>query len=106
MSGVNKFILSGLSVLLVLGGGCSMGFVPTGLTPAKAYGEYWTKPGMTTESWRQDWVACGGMKDGGYASDAPSGSTSITLRTAETKKRNELSLCMQAKGYTYHYTGP
>lgn len=83
-----------------------MGFVPTGLTPAKVYGEYWVKPGMTVEGWRRDWVACGGMKDGGYSSDAPSGSTSIVLETAEKKKRIELSLCMASKGYEYRYTGP
>ena len=71
------------------------------LVHPKSYGAYWVKPGMTTESWRQDWVGCGGMKDGGYSSDAPSGSTSIVLRTAEKKKMDELSLCMASKGYEY-----
>lgn len=32
------------------------------LAHPKAYGEYWTKPDMTTESWRQDWVACGAAR--------------------------------------------
>ena len=77
-----------------------MGLVPTNLTPAKAYGEYWVKPGMSVEGWRQDWVGCGGMKDGGYSSDAPSGSTSTVLLAAGKKKRDELAVCMKSKGYS------
>ena len=100
MNGVNKFILAGLLLWFVLGG-CSMGFVPTGLTPAKAYGAYWVKPGMTTESWRQDWVECGGRSNGQYSSDAPSGSATDVLINAGKQKRQSLATCMQSKGYEY-----
>jgi hypothetical protein len=65
----------------------------------KAYGEYWTKPGMTTEGWRRDWVACGGMVDGGYTSNSPLGSSTSAILAAVGKKKNELSSCMQSKGY-------
>jgi hypothetical protein len=67
----------------------------------KAYGEYWTKSGMTTESWRQDWVTCGGMSDGGYASDAPTGSAVNILLSAGKQKRQSIGSCMQSKGYEY-----
>ena len=41
------------------------------LTNPKGYGEFFTKTGMTKESWRADWVACGGISSGSYSSDAP-----------------------------------
>jgi hypothetical protein len=72
----------------------------------KAYGEYWTKPGMTTESWRQDWVACGGMSNGNYSGDAPTGSTTEVIFESQRQERKKLDACMQSKGYVYRYTGP
>lgn len=76
------------------------------LAHPKAYGDYWVKPGTSVESWRQDWVGCGGMKDGGYSSDAPSGSPSAVILTAGKRKRDELAVCMKSKGYEYRNTGP
>lgn len=70
----------------------------------KAYGEYWTKPGMTKESWRQDWVACGGMRNGSYSSDAPSGSPTEVLINASNRKAEQLDACMKEKGYAFSYT--
>ena len=67
----------------------------------KAYGEYWVKPDMTQESWRQDWVACGGRSNGQYSSDAPSGSATDVLINAGKQKRQSLATCMQSKGYEY-----
>jgi hypothetical protein len=52
------------------------------LKSIKAYGEYWVKDGMTVEQWREDWVACGGMKDGGYSTDVPSGSTTTLVQNS------------------------
>lgn len=71
----------------------------------KAYGEYWTKPGMTKESWREDWVACGGMSNGQYSGGAPEGSSTKVMLEYQTKERKKLDACMQSKGYEYHYTG-
>jgi hypothetical protein len=67
----------------------------------KTYGEYWVKSGVSKENWRLDWVDCGGMKDGGYSSDAPSGSSTAVLITSSEKKINELTSCMQSKGYEF-----
>ncbi len=75
------------------------------LVHPKAYGEHWIKPGMTKESWRQDWVACGGMNNGQYSGDAPTGSITKVLIAAQQKERKKLDACMQSKGYEYHYTG-
>jgi hypothetical protein len=89
-----------MSLLLA---GC-LNFVAHDLTPTKAYGEYWFKPGMTKESWQQVWVACGGRANGSYSSDAASGSSTSVLIAASEKKRNELTSCMKVKGYVYRDT--
>jgi hypothetical protein len=88
----------------LLAGCCTLECIAP-LTPAKAYGEYWIKPGMTTESWRQDWVACGGMRNGSYANDAPQGSSTAAIRAASERISKLLAICMEEKGYAYHYTG-
>lgn len=67
----------------------------------KAYGQYWEKPGMTTESWRQDWVACGGRSNGQYSHDAPANSSINVVMTENKKKRESLGACMTQKGYVY-----
>lgn len=72
----------------------------------KTYGEYFTRTGMTTKVWQRDWVACGGMQDGGYSSDAPSGSATVVLLNAGKEKRRNLAVCMKAKGYEYDQAGP
>ena len=60
---------------------------------------------MTTESWRQDWVECGGMQNGNYSSDAVSGSTTAVLIAEDKATRNKLDACMQSKDYQFSYTG-
>ena len=75
------------------------------LKSIKGYGEYWTKADMTKESWRQDWVACGGMRDGGYSvGERLPGETDDFPNSRRKSKR--LGECMQAKGYTFSYTNP
>lgn len=69
----------------------------------KGYGEYWVKEGMTKHGWQQDWLACGGMADGGYSDDAPSGSSNAVMTAANKKKINDLKICMSSKGY--HFSG-
>jgi hypothetical protein len=76
------------------------------LKSIKAYGEYWTKPGMTKGSWRADWVACGGMSNGQYSGDAPTGAITKMILESQERERKKLTLCMQGKGYEYRYTGP
>ncbi len=75
------------------------------LNSIKAYGEYWTKPEMTRESWRQDWVDCGGLKNGQYLPGPrlPGETGDIA---AASRRGKSLGACMQSKGYTYRYTGP
>lgn len=73
------------------------------LTHPKGYGDYWVKDGMTKEVWGQDWVKCGGMADGGYATDAPSGSSSKILIASASQKREKLGACMVSKDY--HFSG-
>ena len=71
----------------------------------KSYGQYWTKPAMTTESWRQDWVECGGRANGSYGSSLPQGTADVVVRADEKSKKIRLDSCMQSKGYQYNYTG-
>ena len=75
------------------------------LANPKAYGEYWVKPGMTKESWQQDWVACGGFSSGQYGAYVPPGSNDAISSALWEQKRKQLDACMRAKGYEYHYTG-
>jgi hypothetical protein len=67
----------------------------------KTYGEYFEKPGMTKESWRADWIACGGTSNGDYSSEVPSGSSTAVLLADSKRKAEQLSSCMQSKGYEY-----
>jgi hypothetical protein len=67
----------------------------------KPYLHYWEKPGMTEESRRTDWVACGGMVNGSYSSDAPSGAKTEAILESAAIKRETIGGCMKAKGYRY-----
>jgi hypothetical protein len=67
----------------------------------KTYGEFWAKPSMTTESWRQDWMACGGRKNGSYATDVPQGSTIAVIQEASRKTIQKLDTCMKNKDYFF-----
>ena len=67
----------------------------------KAYGEYFVKPGMTKESWRADWVACGGDSNGQYGVYTPPGSPTKVVLTAKKKEAQRLAGCMHYKGYEY-----
>ncbi len=65
----------------------------------KGFGEYWDKPEKTVDSWRADWVKCGGRVDGGYSTDEPPRSSTAVILAASKKKRLELGSCMRSKGY-------
>jgi hypothetical protein len=71
------------------------------LKSIKAYGEFWTKPGMTTESWRQDWVECGGKSNGNYSSESPIGADTTALLADSKRVGERLGACMQSKRYVY-----
>ena len=71
------------------------------LKSIKAYGEYFVKPRISKENWRRDWIACGGLPDGGYSSDTPSGSPTDVLIKASKQKRKDLANCMESKGYQH-----
>ncbi len=67
----------------------------------KTYGEYWIKPGISKENWRADWLACGGMSNGQYSGNAPTGSTTKIILASQENERRKLDLCMQSKGYEF-----
>jgi len=72
------------------------------LAHPKAYGEYFVKAGMSKESWRQDWMACGGMADGGYsAANASPGVDTTTLLDLTHRKVEKINACMLSKGYEF-----
>lgn len=100
-------LLSSCSVLCQAGTGtCGMTKEEAQrLLNPKSYGQYWTKPAMSIDNWRQDWVACGGMQNGNYSSNAPSGSTTAALLADDKVKKMKLDTCMQSKGYQFSYTG-
>jgi len=71
----------------------------------KAYGEYWVKTGMTKESWREDWVGCGGYKDGDFSPHVRDINTlveqGLSQSEAREKLKDSLKSCMQSRGYEY-----
>ena len=71
----------------------------------KAYGEYWVKPGMTKENWRQDWVICGGYKDGSFSPTIREinalAEHGLSRSEARANLEKSLESCMQTKGYEY-----
>ena len=74
------------------------------LRSIKPYLQYWDKPGMTVERKQADWVACGGMLDGGYSSDVPSGSSTKIILEASRIKGEKIHACMEMKGYKFSRT--
>ncbi len=106
------WLTSFLSLFLV---GCGTQIALSGqaredyLKSIKAYGEYWVKPGMTKESWQQDWVACGGYKDGSFSPSVREINIlvehGLSRSEARAKLEKFLETCMRAKGYEYQ-SGP
>jgi hypothetical protein len=74
------------------------------LKSIKTYGEFWTKPGMTTETWRIDWMACGGMKNGDYTINVAQFSTTAVIQEASKKTIQKLDVCMKNKDYFFQRT--
>jgi hypothetical protein len=70
----------------------------------KAYGEFWTKPGMSKEEWRADWMACGGRTNGQYSANVPLGSSDAVSAMLWEQTRKKLDACMQSKGYQFSRT--
>jgi hypothetical protein len=70
------------------------------LLHGKAYGEFFVKPGVTKDAWRQDWVACGGWASGQYGA-GPRLPGELGDIEAAGRKADQLSSCMQSKGYSY-----
>ncbi len=93
-----------LSLLL---SGCGIGGIwlePSNrpLGPSYPYGARWVKEGMTRESRKADWVACGGGVDLGdgfrdWITPEPRASFIADLERHE----NALNACIRAKGYDY-----
>lgn len=71
------------------------------LVHPKGLGEYWEKPGMTKESWRVDWIDCGGNPNGTYSTRIPPKSTQQVINDEFSKKSKEIWVCMTNKGYQY-----
>lgn len=97
--------LSWISLVLMLGacgiGGQWMNGNPSAGKNIKPYLHYWVKDGGTAEDRREDWIKCGGMSNGGYSIDIPSGSTTEAILKSDNTKRNILGDCMTRKGYRY-----
>ena len=98
------FILSGCLYGQCMNGACSLERAEI-IKTIKTYGEFWTKPDMTKESWRADWVGCGGMSTGHFAGGAPERSSTQVIREYIEKERIKLDACMKSKGYEFRYVG-
>lgn len=104
---VNIWILLSIPVLL---SGCLYGQCLEGpcalerekiIQSIKAYIEYWDKPGMTAEKRLEDWVACGGNKDGNFVLDRRKMLPNEDPSAFRTKSEFHFQRCMIRGGYRY-----
>ena len=115
---MKKFLAHGIVLLLCTGlAGCELlcqaGTGTCGMSSEernkllhpKTYGQYFSKPDMTKESWRQDWVACGGMNNGNYVA-GPRFAGETDDFAASDRKTDQLDRCMKEKGYAYSSARP
>lgn len=85
---------------------CSMGFVPTDLTPSKPYGAHWVKEGMTKENRLDDIAACGtarteyvGFSEEKIKAEKYPGEPNDIM--AQGRLTEIWFQCMKSKGYRY-----
>ena len=89
-------ILSGCGI-----GGLWMNGDPSVGINLKPYGARWVKEGMTRESRKMDWIACGGEDDLKEHYERKSGITNKEFFDGLDAYRNQLWVCMKSKGYGY-----
>lgn len=73
------------------------------LNSIKPYGAHWVKEGMTRESRRADFVACGGAHDLNTGYVIKPGITVQQSFAASNEHVNRVLTCMQTKGYVYQH---
>ena len=97
-------LVSGCELLCQAGTGtCGMGKEQMErLLNPKPYGAHWVKGGASAEQWRENWINCGGLPNGGYIDGAPQRSSNEVIFAADREKRNELAACMRQLGYAFH----
>lgn len=98
---MKKMNLSWLLVCVLLVGCCTLECVGPVDRNIKPYLHYWEKAGVTVEQRREDWLKCGGMSNGDYSIDIPSGSTTEAILKSDETKKKILGDCMAKKGYHY-----
>jgi hypothetical protein len=71
------------------------------LSPIKPYIELWEKPGMTEEGRFEDWLACGGDKNGSFSADVRKKLTNENIEQTSRRQRDEFQRCLIRRGYRY-----
>lgn len=95
------------SSLLLLVSGCNTqvitGDAAERLRHPVPFGARWVKEGMTRESRLADWVACGGGTDmgDGFRDWISSRESRKSYFDGWDRHMNQLSTCMQSKGYAF-----
>jgi hypothetical protein len=99
---MKKIILLVIALNTISISGCGIGgfhFVPPRPGPVPSFSDRWTKPGMTEESWLQDWMACGGSNTG-HVNEFPRVPGETDYDQHE-RTWNTLHRCMMSKGYRF-----
>jgi len=65
----------------------------------KPYRDYWSKPAMTDEGRKADWVACGGSENGNFSWDSRRMLPGETNETSRLRQSSELKACLTPRGY-------
>ncbi len=95
-------------VIVLLQTGCGIGGHwmtgdPSAGVNVKPYIAYWEKEGMTEESRLEDWIACGGFRNGGFGINMQDRLPSESQAESQNRQQTDFQRCILSAGY--HYTG-
>lgn len=105
---MKAFYVSTVLIFSLMLAGCGIGgHTMTGmvlekdLKSIKPYIAYWQKEGITEESRLRDWMACGGMRNGGFGIVSEDRLPGESMADATTRQQFAFQRCMLRSGYRY-----
>lgn len=67
----------------------------------KPYIAYWEKVGMTEESRLEDWMACGGFRNGSFGINMQDRLPSESQAESQNRQQTDFQRCILRAGYNY-----
>ncbi|MGY1490515.1 hypothetical protein ACW4YW_13980 [Methylobacillus pratensis] len=94
------FLLSGCLYGQCLDGPCALEREKM-IKSIKPYISYWIKEGMTEEGRLNDWVKCGGMRNGSFGINSVDRLSGESMAEATTRQEFAFQRCMIYSAYRY-----